>query len=177
MRCRMRQRRSRAARAEETTAQAPKQTRHVVKPEYSAEEGGPPLSASQKAARAAAQRRAQEVENALAGLAGDVASKAAARTVVDLPGQGGGEAFVNYGTAIFNAYFHAWDAPDDVLDMLLETGVKIVVARDGTVVSAKIVSLSGNRSLDRSVENALRKVTQLPPFPEVIERCATQFLN
>ena len=86
-------------------------------------------------------------------------------TVVEMPGQGGGEAFAGYETVIYNVYFHAWTTPDGVADKLAGTDVKIVVARDGRVLSAEIINKSGERALDNSVERVLREVTKLPPFP------------
>ena len=35
-----------------------------------------------------------------------------------LPGEGGGEAFVNYRTAVFNAYYQAWKTPEDTTQKL-----------------------------------------------------------
>jgi TonB family protein len=45
--------------------------------------------------------------------------------------------------------------------------VEIVVARNGDIVSSKIVSRSGDSSVDQSVQRALDTVERqkLPPFP------------
>jgi TonB family protein len=118
------------------------------------------------AERAAATSRLRStIREAMSGLATGVAHSGAAGTVVDMPGQGGGEAFVGYETVIYNAYYHAWTPPDSIADKLAGADVKIVVARDGTILSADIVSKSGKPALDRSVDRALRVVTKLPPFP------------
>jgi TonB family protein len=110
-------------------------------------------------------RLRRQITASLDALASGVQSSGAQRTVVDMPGQGGGEAFAGYETVIYNAYYHAWITPDSVVDRLGATDVKIVVARDGTIISAEIINRSGDPALDRSVERALRTVTKLPPFP------------
>lgn len=121
--------------------------------------------AAERAAARAQARARNAVAQALDDMAANVKNSGAQGTVVDMPGQGGGEAFAGYETVIYNAYYHAWIAPDSVADKLAATGVKIVVARDGTILSAEIVSPSGERPLDKSVERALRAVMKLPPFP------------
>jgi TonB family protein len=105
------------------------------------------------------------IASALDRLAVGVQTSGAQATVVDMPGQGGGEAFAGYETVIYNAYYHAWTTPDSIANRQAVTDVKIVVARDGTIVSAKIVNKSGERALDKSVERALDAVEKLPPFP------------
>ena len=72
-------------------------------------------------------------------------SSGAKGTVVDIPGQGGGEAFAGYETVIYNAYYHAWITPDSLADKLAAADVKIVVARDGTILSAELITNSGER--------------------------------
>jgi len=120
---------------------------------------------SASSSRADARSRRQELAQALEALATGVRNSGAKGTVVDMPGQGGGEAFAGYETVIYNAYYHAWSTPDSVADKLAGADVKIVVARDGRIISAEIIKRSGERALDRSVENALQAVTRLPPFP------------
>jgi periplasmic protein TonB len=110
-------------------------------------------------------RRLRQIARSLEALASGVQSSGAKGTVVEMPGQGGGEAFAGYETVIYNVYYHAWIAPDGVADKLAAADVKIVVARDGAILSAEILSKSGEPAMDRSVERVLRAVTRLPPFP------------
>ena len=84
--------------------------------------------------------------------------------VAALPGDGGGEAFVNYGTAICNVYYNAW-RPEEPAHKLTPPAVKIVVSRNGHVTSAEFVAKSGDPLLDQSVQRALDAVKELPPFP------------
>ncbi|MGZ4972635.1 MAG: energy transducer TonB [Limisphaerales bacterium] len=118
-------------------------------------------------AQAAAQRRtAREIGQALSGLASSIPKGTAKATVFDLPGQGGGAAFVDYRTALFSAYYNAWNCPPDVDNDLSSVEVKVVVARNGSVISAEITKKSSDSSLNRSVQRALDAVQKLPPFPE-----------
>jgi outer membrane biosynthesis protein TonB len=120
---------------------------------------------TESSSRANASRLQREIAESLDALAAGVKSSGAKGTVVEMPGQGGGEAFAGYETVIYNAYYHAWITPDSVADKLAATDAKIVVARDGTILSAEIISKSGEPALDKSVGRALRAVTKLPPFP------------
>jgi TonB family protein len=121
--------------------------------------------AAASSSRAAASRLRREIAESLDALASGVKNSGAQGTVVDMPGQGGGEAFAGYETVVYNVYYHAWNTPDSVANKLAGTDAKIVVARDGTIISAEIVNKSGEPALDKSVGRVLRAVTKLPPFP------------
>lgn len=117
------------------------------------------------AARAEARRRS-EIENSLDHLASNVRTSGAGKTTVDIPGiGGGGEAFAGYRDVIRSIYYRAWVAPENGGDKSAAPEARIVVARDGTILSAEIVSASGDSTLDKSVSRTLRIVTKLPPFP------------
>jgi TonB family protein len=124
-----------------------------------------PTASDESTSRADARHLRQQIAQSLDALATGVRSSGEKGTVVDMPGQGGGEAFAGYETVVYNAYYHAWITPDSITDRLAKADVKIVVSRDGTILSAEIISKSGEPALDRSVERALRAVTRLRPFP------------
>jgi outer membrane biosynthesis protein TonB len=137
-------------------------------------------------ARAAAQAAAQTANNkqmlqdiasAFAALASNVQSKAASN-VVAVPGEGGGEAFVSYRTAIFNAYYQAWKTPEGTTRSLAVADVRIVVSRNGDIISSEFVSKSGDPSVDQSVQRALDQVERqkLPPFPTGAEDTQRAFI-
>jgi TonB family protein len=44
--------------------------------------------------------------------------------------------------------------------------VSVTVARDGTVISSRIITPSGNATVDRSVQAALDSVRSIAPFPD-----------
>ena len=121
--------------------------------------------AEDSSSNAEARQLRRQLAKTIDALASGVQNSGAKGTVVEMPGQGGGEAFAGYETVIYNAYYHAWITPDSIADKLAATDVKIVVARDGTILSAEIVNKSGERALDKSVDRVLRAVTKLPAFP------------
>ncbi len=131
---------------------------------------GPSRSADAAAQeRAAAQaanakRIQQEVAAAFASLDSSVHSKDNSVAVATLPGEGGGEAFASYDTAVKSAYYNAW-SPELSARKTAVSDVKIVVSRNGSITSSEFVSKSGDPLLDRSVQRALDAVKQLPPFP------------
>ena len=127
------------------------------------------------AARAAAKaeaKRLKQIQAAFGNATGELTSNIGNRTegvgklVQVSPGSGGGgPASANYRDAIFSIYYNAWTPPDNVNDAHSETEAKVVVARDGSIISATVTSRSGQTGLDKSVERTLKKVMQLPPFP------------
>jgi TonB family protein len=122
--------------------------------------------AAQAAAASAEQRKLKRVEESLSQLASGVQSSSAEKTVVEVPGiGGGGEVFAEYNAAVYSKYYHAWIAPDSVPDRLTVPVTRVVVARDGSIISAELITPSGEAVLDKSVERALRAVKSLPPFP------------
>jgi len=130
------------------------------------------------AAREADKKRAQEMADIFAGLDSTLHSKEPASKVVDFAsvGEGGGEAFVNYRTAVFNAYYQAWKTPEGTTHNLPVTDAKIVVLRDGTVTLSEIVNKSGDTAMDRSVQRALNAVRHLPPFPPGAQEAERSFI-
>src|SRR5207244_1671728 len=88
------------------------------------------------------------------------------KSVIDEMIGGGGAAFADYRTIVYSAYYNAWIAPEELIDDEAVTEVRVVIARDGSIISADITGKSGKAVLDRSVERALRAVRQLPAFPE-----------
>ncbi|HYE33610.1 MAG TPA: energy transducer TonB [Methylomirabilota bacterium] len=120
------------------------------------------------AAAADAKARADAVNNfktAFQSTISTINSQAAQGTKIEVPGLGG-EAYATYSSAVYNRFYQAWitsgvEASDDAV-----TQVEIVVARDGTLKSKRIKKRSGVPALDKSVQNALDRVQDLPPFPE-----------
>jgi TonB family protein len=110
-------------------------------------------------------RRLKEIENTLGELASGVRNSGSPNTIVDVQGIGGGEAFAGYRDVVYNAYYHAWIAPDNTANRLAMAYAKVTIARDGSIISAELVRPSDDRELDKSVERALREVTKLQPFP------------
>ena len=78
---------------------------------------------------------------------------------------GGGPAYANYAQAIKSIYEHHWHPPDETSRDDAVVRVQIVIGKDGTVRSARIIGRCGDASVDASVDATLRRVTKVPPFP------------
>lgn len=93
--------------------------------------------------------------------------KASSSTTINMPSMptGGGPAYANYAQAVKSIYERNWHPPDETSrdDALVK--VKVVIARDGSILSATIISRSGDAAVDGSVDSTLRRVTSVPPFP------------
>ncbi len=117
--------------------------------------------AEAKAQARAAAARQQAFSHSLQTLQNNLSSG----TDVTVPGPGGA-AFANYRDAVRIAYMDAWIAPTEAADDKATTTVSVTIARDGTVISARIKTPSGDPATDRSVDQTLRRVKSIAPFPE-----------
>ncbi len=90
------------------------------------------------------------------------------RTTVDqLPGQGdGGPLSAAYKDVVASIYTAAWVPPAELDDDTATVTVKVTIARDGRVISGRIIKPSGNTGMDHSIQNVLENVTFIQPFPE-----------
>jgi protein TonB len=85
-------------------------------------------------------------------------------SLVTMP-EPGGEAFVNYSQLIWSKYYDAWRPPSE-RSQNATVRVRIVISKDGRVISAQVIGRSGDVGLDKSVREALDRVRLFPPFPE-----------
>ncbi|HXS68323.1 MAG TPA: TonB family protein [Candidatus Polarisedimenticolia bacterium] len=117
--------------------------------------------AARKAAAAEKRRADAALGRAIAGIKGGVAGS----TEVKLKGPGGGGIpYANFASAVRTVYYNAWRQPDGVPEVSAE--VSVTIARDGTVVSAHIVTPSGNSTVDNSVQETIDRVKFAAPLPE-----------
>ena len=75
-------------------------------------------------------------------------------------------AYANYATVVRSVYDGAWVLPDKIGDEDVNVKVSVTIESDGTVLSAKIISASGDDAVDASVQKALDRVQSIAPFPE-----------
>ena len=91
----------------------------------------------------------------------------ASSTEVRLHGPGGGGVpYANFLQAVKSRYVRAWSVPDGVTDDSATAVADVTIARDGTVIEARIVKPSGNAAVDRSVRSVLDRVTWAAPLPD-----------
>jgi TonB family protein len=86
-------------------------------------------------------------------------------TEIDVPGNGSAAA-ANYKDALATIYYNAWTTPDNTVNDEANTLVKVTVASDGTVISARIITPSGDARTDDSIRRALERVASVPPLPD-----------
>jgi colicin import membrane protein len=113
---------------------------------------------------AEAQRRLAESLGKAAERLGDERSSG---TTIELKGPGGGGVpYANFLQAVKSRYANAWVVPDGVTDDEATAAASVTIARDGTVISARIVRSSGNTAVDRSVQATLDRVRFAAPLPD-----------
>jgi TonB family protein len=99
-------------------------------------------------------------------------------TVVDMPGNSGGEAYASYRDAIATKYYEAWSPPGEADNEEANTRVSVTIANDGTVITARIVTPSGDAKVDTSIQRTLERVTFIAPFPQgAVEKERTYIIN
>ncbi len=88
-------------------------------------------------------------------------------TTVELLGPGGGGIpYANFKQAVFSVYYNAWNPPAVIANESAVTKATVIIARDGTVISARITEPSGDAAMDASVQRALERVKYAAPLPE-----------
>lgn len=91
-------------------------------------------------------------------------SNLSSATTVEMPGNSSAAA-ANYAQVVKSYYEQAWTPPDDTASDDANIKVRVTIASDGTVISARVIAPSGDASVDRSVRSTLERVPNLPPFP------------
>ena len=120
-------------------------------------------------------RAAAEARKKLIGQLGQVANhlgdNLSGVTAIQIPygPGGGGLPYANFYQAVQSIYSREWMVPDGVTDKETTTVAEVTIARDGTVVQARIVRFSGNAAVDDSVQMTLDRVRRLVPLPASAE--------
>jgi len=123
-------------------------------------------------ARAAAEAKAIEDQRRRAAAAigqtvAGIESGLSGTTTIELKGPGGGGVpYANFLQAVKSVYSRAWILPDGATDDSATTTASVTIARDGTVVSARITRFSGNATVDDSVQRTLDRVRYAAPLPD-----------
>jgi colicin import membrane protein len=115
----------------------------------------------------------RQIAAAIANTASEVQSGGSSATPIMIgdkgPG-GGGPSYAGLESLIQKVYFDNWVPPEDTTKENGRAKVSITIARDGTIVSARITSGSGDTSIDASIQKTLERVTTIGrPFPEFIK--------
>jgi TonB family protein len=121
--------------------------------------------ASEEAKRAADARRraAEQISRAAAGIASGLSGS----TEIELKGPGGGGVpYANFLQAVKKCYSDAWIVPDGITDDTATVTASVTIARDGKVISARIIRRSGNSAVNQSVQMTLDRVRFAAPLPD-----------
>jgi TonB family protein len=117
--------------------------------------------------------RARAIRSALRNLN----SKLTPGTTIDMPGNSS-VAYASYASAVRSVYDAAWTLPAHIASDEEITRVSVTIASDGTVVSARIITPSGDGNVDASVQSTLGRVRFIAPFPEgAVEKERTYIIN
>ena len=123
-------------------------------------------SAEQKEAQRIAERN-QRIAAALGASARSLRADMKPGTSIEAFGPGGGgEVYAGYDQVVQSVYWHAWTPPDDTASDSAIVKASVVIASDGTVMSARIIQSSSDASVNRSVQRTLENVTFIHAFPE-----------
>jgi TonB family protein len=77
-----------------------------------------------------------------------------------------GSSLGKYGLLVQSAYDRQWRQPNGISSRDLTVKVKVIVAKDGSIQSAKISQSSGIGAMDQSIERAIQmvqRITEAPP--------------
>ena len=111
----------------------------------------------------ARRRAATEISQTVRGIQGGLSGG----TTIELKGPGGGGLpYANWKQAVKSVYDAAWILPAGITSDSATTAVTVTIARDGTVISARIIAPSGSPAVDQSVQAALDKVKFAARLPD-----------
>lgn len=127
--------------------------------------------------REEAERRQQELRNQIASAASTVRSGASSierrlnGTKIEMPSGPGGEAYINYASVLYSIYKPRWDRgrPDAVVENLVVVKAAVTIARNGNVLSSRIMQPSGMPAVDKAADRVLKSVTFVAPFPASVK--------
>jgi len=118
------------------------------------------------AADAARDKRLRDQKlKAIKNAARAIKQNSSSSTTVDMPGDSTA-AYANYASIVKSVYTQAWLPPDDTASDDANVKVSVTIANDGRVISARIVTPSGDTSVDNSVQKTLDRITDIAPFPD-----------
>ena len=114
-----------------------------------------------KAAQRAQDARLRAVHSAATAIRNNTSTS----TTIDMPGDST-VAYASYASVVKSVYTEAWQPPANSDNDEANVKVSVTIANTGRVISAHIIDRSGDAGLDRTIQNTLDRVTDLPPFPD-----------
>jgi outer membrane biosynthesis protein TonB len=100
-------------------------------------------------------------------MAGGLSGSSATKVDDSFGPGGGGPSYASYASRVQMVYLDAWAAPEDASSDSAMAEVSVTIRSDGTVVTSKFLSRSGDAQVDSSVQRTLNRVNTMGrPFPE-----------
>lgn len=119
---------------------------------------------ARRRAEAAAQAAGARYSSAVRSVVGAIGAGMSSGTSIEAFGPGG-EATADYAQFVEFFYRQRWSQPAETADKRAVVKARVVIRRDGTVDTFKIIQPSGNATLDASVDR-LKNLRFVAPFPE-----------
>ena len=142
---------------------------HIIKPDLKPIiRKTPPKDTDNSAAEAEAkeQKRLRDQKaKAFLNAARSIKENSSSATTVEMPGTSS-VSYANYASVVKSIYTQAWTPPDDTASDDANVRVSVVIGRDGSVITSRVLTPSGDASVDRSVQRTLDRVTFIAPFPD-----------
>jgi periplasmic protein TonB len=140
--------------------------RHEIKPDFTpVKRTDTDDAAARQQALREAQRQRDRQAQAFREAMRSIQKNASSATSVEMPGHSS-VSYANYASIVKSIYEREWTAPDSSASDDANVKVKVVISRDGSVISAHIIGPSGDGSVDSSVQRTLDRVSFIAPFPE-----------
>jgi TonB family protein len=105
-------------------------------------------------------------QQALQKIVRSLKNNLASAMTIEAPPGNSSVAYANYGAVVVSVYHRAWTPPSDMASDSAAIKFSVTIASDGTVISARILTPSGDASVDAAVQRMLDRVTYIAPFPE-----------
>ena len=125
----------------------------------------PKVTTASDADEREAKRLAKARARALAEAMRAIKENSSTATEINMPGNSS-VSYANYGAAVVSAYHQAWIAPDNMASTAAVVRFSVTIARNGSVISSRIVTSSGDASVDNAVQRMLDRVSFIGEFPD-----------
>ena len=159
-----------ADQTESTTKEKPKKPsiQPSLKKESESSDKEKQAAKAQAKAQAEADARAKDAQSKYLAKLNNVQQKLgqslSSGTDIDVPGPGG-EAYANYTQIVKSIYQNEWMPPSELADNSATVRVEVSIARQGNVMTAKVIQKSGIPALDKSVQRVLDSIKFVAAFP------------
>lgn len=141
---------------------------HQIRPNLTPVVRNQPRNTTRTTPRDDSQQRARAFAAAASNAAKSLKNNSfTSATKIDLPGTGS-VSYASYDAIVKSVYERTMNnfLPNAIANDNEITRVRVTIASDGTVISSRIISPSGDPAWDEAVQRTLNQVTFVAPFPE-----------